>query len=42
MDQKEYNKTLPSIPSEERSAFQIWYIEYQDLVSWYILKNTMA
>lgn len=34
MDQIEYDKLLPTIPKEEHRAFQAWFIEYQDFVSW--------
>ena len=34
MDQAEYNKLLPELPSEERQAFQVWYVEHQDFVTW--------
>lgn len=39
MDQAEYNKLLPAIPTEERQAFQAWFIEHQDFVTWEQFKS---
>lgn len=38
MDQEEFNELVPTIPTEERRAFQAWYIEHQDAVSWETFK----
>jgi hypothetical protein len=34
MDMVEYNKLLPEIPAKERKAFQAWFVEHQDFVTW--------
>ncbi len=39
MDKKEYDEMLPSIPREQQSYFQNWYIAHQDAVTWQQFKS---
>lgn len=34
MDKAEFDKLLPTIPPEERRAFQDWFVAYQDYTTW--------
>ena len=34
MDLVEFNELLPTLPKEERRAFQSWFIEHQEIISW--------
>ena len=39
MDLIEYETLLPTIPQGERQAFQAWFVEFQDLVTWEKFKS---
>ena len=39
MELKEYNELLPTLPPEEKQALQLWFIEYQDRLSWETFKG---
>lgn len=34
MELSEYNELLPTLPREEQRAFQTWFIEHQEIISW--------
>ncbi len=39
MELSEYNDLLPTLPREEQRAFQTWFVEHQELVSWETFKS---
>lgn len=39
MELTEYNELLPTLPREEQRAFQTWFVEHQDLLSWETFKS---
>lgn len=39
MDLQEFNNLLPTLPPKERSTFQVWFVEYQDFVTWETFKS---
>lgn len=39
VNQAEYNRLLPEIPSEERRFFLSWYMEHQDFITWEQFKS---
>ena len=39
MDLQEYNNLRPTLPPKERRSFQVWFVEYQDFVTWEKFKS---
>lgn len=39
MDKAEFDKLQLTMPSEERKAFLVWYVEHQDFVTWEQFKS---
>lgn len=39
MNKNEFDKLLPTLPSDEKKAFTEWYAAHQDVVSWEVFKS---